>query len=94
MKVVIGFESLDDLTEKGNWDCEVLVSQILDGSFEINDKVILSFGTCFEYESEEFFILFEFNLDNYTLKLRMYVNEEIELANSCLAVTQSVFQNL
>ena len=85
---------MDDLTKKEEFNCNILVSQILDGSFEINDKQIISFGTAFKYQNEEFFILFEFNLDNYTLKLRMYVNEEIELANSCLAVTQSVFQNL
>ena len=66
----------------------------MDGTVEINDKQIISFGAAFEYANHEFFILFEFNLDYYTLKLRMYAQEHFELANSCLTMAHSVFQNL
>jgi hypothetical protein len=66
----------------------------MDGSVEINDKQVISFGAAFQYNQDEFFILFEFNLDYYTLKLRMYAQDSFELANSCLAMAHSVFQNL
>ena len=79
---------------KNNWDCDVTLDQIMDGSFQINDKQVISFASAFEYLGDEFFMLFEFNLDYYTLKLRMYTQKEIEVANLCLTVTHSVFQNL
>lgn len=66
----------------------------MDGTFSINDKQIISFGAAFEHLDDEFFILFEFNLDYYTLKLRMYTRKDIEVAGLCLTVAHSVFQNL
>ena len=91
---MIGFDSLEQLLTEEVRKSDVSVDQILDGSVEINDKQIICFGAGLEYQSDEFFFLFEFNLDHYTLKLRMYTEKENEFAKSCVAVVQSVFQNL
>jgi hypothetical protein len=70
------------------------VEEILDGTVEINDKQVLSFAVGFVYNSKEFFILFEFNLDHYTLKIRVYSSEDLEFASNCIAIVRGVFQNL
>jgi hypothetical protein len=91
---VIGFKDLNEILKESDWSCDVSLNDIMNGVIEINDKQIICFGAAFEFKKEEFFILFEFNLDYYTLKLRMYANEDFELAKSCLAMAHSVFQNL
>lgn len=70
------------------------VEEILNGSVEINDKQVIGFGAGFTYQANEFFFLLEFDLDHYTLKIRMYCAEELEHASSCVAIVRSVFQNL